>query len=220
MSRARPGRHWRVAVASALLALFAAGGSAGAVPPGLESLAPSWEQLPAERRAELQGRAALWERWSEAEREAFLARMTEWDALDRDEQARRRMRYRAWQSLSNYDRARVRAAATGFGQLPPGEQQELLERFQGLDERERLGWLLGPELGADYPALQPLLAQVPEHEHEGLLAALRGMNARERADLAVLVQRTSPQDRDQLRRELISTAAANRGQWLRMRLGR
>jgi len=214
MSRGRR-RQWLGAVPVLLLA-----GAALAVPAGLEEMAQAWEKLDPARRQQLQQRAATWERWDGAAQQAFLARMTEWDALDWKEQAARRVRYHAWQDLPNYDRARVRAAASGYAQLPDEEREALRERYAALDESERRGWLLGPELGADYPALQPLLAQVPAGEHEALLAALRGLDSMQRRDLAVLVQRTAPQDRDQLRRELVSTAAENRGQWLRTRLGR
>ena len=114
----------------------------------------------------------------------------------------------------------MRAAGRQFAQLPAEQQQTLRARFDALDRSERRGWLLGPDLGADYPALQPLLAQLPAAEHAGVLAALRAMDSRQRRDLAVLVQRTPPQDRAGLRRELLATAAANRDDWLWERLHR
>lgn len=214
MSRADRPLRW------VLLPALLAAGAASAVPPGLEDLAEAWDKLELPLREQLQERATTWQRWDEEARQAFLARMTEWDALGREEQAARRIRHQSWQELSRYDQARVRAAATAYGSLPDAERAELRARFDALDASERRGWLLGPELGADYPALQPLLAQVPAEEHDALLQALREMDATGRQDLAVLVQRTAPQDRDRLRRELMSTAAANRGQWLRGRLGR
>lgn len=214
LSRTDRNRRW-----SLLPALLIAG-AAAAVPPGLDELAGTWDRLDPERRRQLQERAATWERWDSVAQEAFLGRMTEWDALDHSRQAARRVNYQAWRDLPNYDRARVRAAAVGYAQLPPDEQQALRGEFEALDASERRGWLLGPELGADYPALQPLLAQVPGDEHQALLDALRGLDSRQRRDLAVLVQRTAPQDRDRLRRDLVSTAAESRGQWLRTRLGR
>lgn len=204
----------------AVVPMLLAAGVALAVPPALEGLAGVWDKLDPSRRQQLQGRAATWERWDEARRRAFVERMTEWDGLAPGEQAALRVRYRAWQDLTNYDRARVRAAATAYAGLADDERRALREQFDALDVSERRGWLLGPELGADYPALQPLLAQVPADQHDALLRALRGMDSVQRRDLAVLVQRTAPQDRDQLRRELVSTAASNRGQWLRGRLGR
>jgi len=214
MSRIERRARW------AVVPMLLAAGAALAVPPALEGLASVWDKLDLARRQQLQERAATWERWDEARRSAFVDRMTEWDALDPREQAGRRVRYQAWRDLTNYDRARVRAAASAYAGLPDDERRALREQFDALDVSERRGWLLGPELGADYPALQPLLAQVPPDQHDALLGALRGMDSGQRRDLAVLVQRTAPQDRDQLRRELVSTAASNRGQWLRGRLGR
>jgi hypothetical protein len=53
-----------------------------------------------------------------------------------------------------------------------------------------------------------------------LLAALHAMTPTERADLAVLAQRTPPQRRDALRRGLLSTSDANRAAWLQAQLER
>ena len=79
---------------------------------------------------------------------------------------------------------------------------------------------LGPVLGVDYPRLQPLLAQVPSDEGDDLLRTLRAMTPQDRDRLAVLVQRTPPQAREALRRELVSTSDANRAAWLLLRLDR
>ncbi|HEX2083840.1 MAG TPA: hypothetical protein VHF86_10210, partial [Xanthomonadaceae bacterium] len=97
---------------------------------------------------------------------------------------------------------------------------DLRARFAQLDESRRHGWLLGPQLGADWERLQPLLMQVPAGQREPLLAALRGMSAQQRADLGVLAQRTPPQDRDRLRRELLAQRPADRGRWLVEQLDR
>jgi hypothetical protein len=80
--------------------------------------------------------------------------------------------------------------------------------------------LLGPVLGADYPALHALLAQVPPDQHAPLLQVLRALSPAQRADVAVLAARTPPQERPELRRQLLSTAADNREQWLWDRLDR
>jgi hypothetical protein len=80
--------------------------------------------------------------------------------------------------------------------------------------------MLGPVLGADYARLQPLLAHVPLAQQPGLLHTLRSMTPMQRSDLAVLVQRTPPAERDALRRALVSTSDANREAWLRLSLER
>jgi len=219
MSRAdRRSRYRLSGVGLLALALMAA--FAQAAPAILQDFQAVLPRLRPDQRAELQEHAARWSGWSAAERRAFAARASAWDALSPAERGRRRERFQAWQALSSAEQARVRAAARQFATLPPDRRQALRAQFDALDRSERRGWLLGPSLGADYPALQPLLAQVPAAEHADLLRVLRAMDPRQRRDLAVLVQRTPPQERPRLRRELVSTAAADREEWLWERLHR
>ncbi|MDQ3270237.1 MAG: DUF3106 domain-containing protein, partial [Pseudomonadota bacterium] len=131
-----------------------------------------------------------------------------------------RERYAIWQALPAHERAAVRAAASRFAGLPREQRQAIRARFDELDRSVQRGWLLGPALGHDYPALQPLLAQVPQEQHGGLLQVLRAMTPVQRADVAVLVARTPPQERAVLRLELLSTPASNRERWLWSRLER
>lgn len=216
MNRAdRSARRWPLA--TGLLTLAALVHAAPAVLQDFEAVLP---RLQPPQRAELQRHAHQWTAWSEDERRGFAARATAWDALPATERGRRRERFRAWRALPAAEQARVSAAAREFASLSAERRQALRAQFDALDRSERRGWLLGPDLGADYPALQPLLAQVPMAEHAGLLAVLRAMDSRQRRDLAVLVQRTPPQERARLRRELVSTAAANRDAWLWDRLHR
>lgn len=193
---------------------------AHATPAVLQDFEAVLPRLQAQQRAELQQHAIQWTAWSEQERREFAARAAAWDALPAAQRGRRREHFRAWQALPAAEQARVRAAAREFAGLPAERRQALRAQFDALDRSERRGWLLGPDLGADYPALQPLLAQVPMAEHAGLLEVLRAMDSRQRRDLAVLVQRTPPQERSRLRHELVSTAAADRDEWLWDRLHR
>lgn len=193
---------------------------AHATPAVLQDFAAVLPRLQPPQRADLLRHAERWHGWNDAERQAFRARAAAWDALAPAERGRRRERLRAWQALPTAEQARVLAAARQFALLPAERRQALRAQFDALDRSERRGWLLGPVLGTDYPALQPLLAQLPVADHAGVLAALRAMEPRQRRDLAVLVQRTPPQDRARLRRELLSTAAANRDDWLWDRLHR
>ena len=189
--------------------------------PGAFVLAPleaQLQQLPAALRAPLRAQLAAWSGWNEAERAGWIERQQAWNRLPAAERGRQREHYAAWHALPGTARADVAAAALAFALLPDQEQQELRARFAALDRSNQHGWLLGPALGADYPKLQPLLAQLPEAEHAPLLAALQAMDAGERADLAVLAHRVPPQERDALRRALLSTAADHRGAWLRLRL--
>lgn len=191
-----------------------------ATPPVLEDFAGVLPRLQPEDRERLQARAQRWSRWSEAERTAFAERVARWEALPRGARVEARERHAAWRALPSQERARLRAAATAFAAAPPERQQELRARFEAMDLSLQRGWLLGPELGADYPDLQPLLAQVPANEHEALLQVLRSMSPGQRRQLALLVQRTPPQERAQLRSELMSTAAGSRNDWLHDRLDR
>jgi hypothetical protein len=218
MSRAEPRRAPLRAGLAAMLLITAA--AAGSTPPVLRDFETVLPRLQPDQRERLQEQAARWAGWSEAEREAFAARAAQWDALPPAERGARRERYRAAQALDPAAWRRVRTAAQWFAGLPAERQQELRAQFQALDRSERRGWLLGPGLGADYPALQPLLAQVPPAEHDDVLRVLRAMTPQQRQDLAVLVQRTPPQERERLRRELVSTAAAHRDDWLWDRLHR
>ncbi len=204
-------------LAAGLLALAALVHATPAVLQDFESILP---QLQPPQRAQLQQHAARWAGWDAVERREFATRAAAWDAQAPDVRGARRERYRAWQALPAAEQARVRAAARQFAGLPLERREALRAQFDALDRSERRGWLLGPDLGADYPALQPLLAQVPVAEHVGVLRVLRAMDSRQRRDLAVLVQRTPPQARARLRRELVSTAAANRDDWLWDRLHR
>ena len=108
--------------------------------------------------------------------------------------------------------------AARFVGLPADEQAALRARFDALDASVRHGWLLGPDLGADYPRLHPLIAQVPEDARATLLDALRGLDSQARDDLAVLAARTPPQSRAGLRVELLATPAPRRARWLRRRV--
>lgn len=211
----RSARRWLLAACLLAVAVLV-----HATPAVLQDFQAVLPQLQPQQRAQLQQQATRWAGWNEAERRGFAARATRWDGQSPAARGARRERYRAWQALPAAEQARVRAAARQFASLPPERRGVLRAQFDALDRSERRGWLLGPDLGADYPALQPLLAQVPAGEHEDMLAVLRAMDSRQRRDLAVLVQRTPPQERARVRRELVSTAATNRDDWLWDRLHR
>jgi len=156
----------------------------------------------------------------EAGRAAFARRMVAWDTSPPLERARQRAAYADWMALDAQTRARLTQAAATLSTLPPAQRQAMQARFEALDQTDQAGWRLGPDLGADYAKLHPLLAFMPEAERQPLLAALRQMTAPQRADLAVLAQRTPPQERDALRQDLIATTAQDRDRWLQERLKR
>jgi len=184
---------------------------ARALPPDLSE---ALERLPPAAQTRLKANNQRWDGWNEDQRREFGQRAAQWGELSAGQRGERRERYQAWQALSAEERAQVQAAAARYAALPVEQQQALRAQFDAIDRSQQRGWLLGPALGADYPALQPLLAQLPEQQHAAMLAALRGLTPAQRKDLAVLVQRTQPQDRDRLRVGLLGAAPAQRGAWL------
>lgn len=195
--------------------LLALAASAAALPPQLEQRLP---RLPAALQHELRVRDAAWTALTPVQQQALRRQLADWDAQPEAVRRDRRERWQAWRALPPDQRLQVQAAALAFAALAPDAQQALRTQFAQRDVSERHDWLLGPALGADCAALQPLLLQVPDTQRAPLLATLRAMTVAERLDLAMLAQRTAPQQRNALRRELLSTAADNRTAWLQARL--
>ena len=187
------------------------------MPPALQehaaSLPPGETKRMALRHARLQAMSA--------EEVAALRRdAAEWESLALAAQRSRRDAWQAWNRLPGHARARMRAAAAAWVELPEEQRDSLETAFAELDEMERNGWRLGPDLGADWPVLHPLFALVPADQQEELLAVLMAMEAVERTDLGVVAQRTPPGERDALRDALLTTPAENRPAWLRNLAGR
>ena len=151
-------------------------------------------------------------------REALQRRYEAWRALPESMRREQRDAWQAWRALPEDERARMQAARAAYRALPIARQQELRTQFDALDSGIRRGWLLGPALGADWPRLHALFAQVPPDERESLLATLRALPPQALADLGVLAQRTPPQAREALRRELLAQPDAQRESWLRRKV--
>ncbi|WP_052687878.1 hypothetical protein [Xanthomonas albilineans] len=126
----------------------------------------------------------------------------------------------AWQAFEPATQARLRQAATTFAALPVEQQHALRAQFAEMDALERRGWLLGPELGAEFWALQPLFGYVPGVQRQALLNLLRRMPAEQRTHLVLLSQRTPPQDRAVLLRDLLAQSTDSRDTWLRQHVAR
>ena len=185
-----------------------------------DDLADVIGRLQPPQRAAIEAHVRTWQAWTPAARDAFAARVAEWDRLPPAARESRRATWHAWRRLSAPEQLRLRDAAAWFASLDAPSQQALRAQFDALDTSTQRGWRLGPTLGVDYPRLQPLLAQVPADEQPALLRTLRAMTPAGRDRLAVLVQRTPPQARAGLRRELVSTSDANRDSWLELQLER
>lgn len=212
MLRVERARRWLAVCAAALIGVA----GAQALPEEYQDLA---SRLPPYALAQLRANAQVWAGWSAEQRSAHATQAARWHALAPAERAAQRERYAAWRALPPVERGEIQAAAARYAALPAEQQQALRARFDALDGSLRRGWLLGPTLGVDYPGLQPLLAQLPEAEHAPMLALLHELSPQQRRDLAVLAQRTPPQDRAALRRELLATKWDERQAWFWRKLG-
>ncbi|MEA9566027.1 MULTISPECIES: DUF3106 domain-containing protein [unclassified Xanthomonas] len=143
-----------------------------------------------------------------------------WAALTPAQQANLRARYAAWKDLTATDRVVLRQARERLHSLPEDQQRALSTQFSAMDRLHRDGWRLGSQVGAFYPQLQPLIGYVPVDQRERVLAVLRSLDAGQLEQLAVLAQRTPPQDRDGLRDALLAEAPATRSAWLKRQLAR
>ncbi len=210
-SERQPGRVRRVPPLLLSVLLLAVGPVAFAAPAAM----PGWNHLPAGEREQLAARAARLAAMRPAQRQDLAARVAAWHALPPAERARQREAWTAVQALPHAERVRLQAAAARYAALPEPERQALRARFDSLDLGMQRGWLLGPTLGAAWPGLHPLFAAMPPAQQAPAMLALRGTSPQGAADLAVLAQRTPPQDRDALRAQWLAVPADQRDAWLR-----
>lgn len=143
-----------------------------------------------------------------------------WQRLSPAQRRDMRNRYAAWRALSEEDRASIRRALAQTEAQPAERQRLLRTQFATMDRLYRHGWRLGPAVGAHYAQLQPQFGYVPAAQRDVLVALLRSLDAEQLSQLAVLSQRTPPQERDALRNELLAQAPAARAAWLKRQLGR
>lgn len=200
----------RIRMAGMLLGVFAClipvSRAQPTLPPALESVGPA-SDTPAPP-----GVVA-------APQRSLADRVAAWDVLPMAQRRERRAHYQAWRELGAEEQARLRAAATEIATFDAPRQAALRAQFAALDDLQRHGWRLGIALGAEYPALHPLLGYVPQAQRLPLLSMLRAMPAAQLADLSLLVQRTPPAERQAVRDALLALPRAQRGAWLRQRLG-
>ncbi|AOL20958.1 hypothetical protein BGK55_18855 [Xanthomonas citri pv. malvacearum] len=145
---------------------------------------------------------------------------TRWAAMTPAQQVELRARYAAWKGLTATDRVVLRQARERLQALPEDQQRALRTQFGAMDRLHRDGWRLGSQVGAFYAQLQPLIGYVPPAQREAMLAALRSLDAGQLEQLAVLAQRTPPQERDGLREAFLAEAPATRSIWLKRQLAR
>jgi hypothetical protein len=142
-----------------------------------------------------------------------------WASMSPEQKREVRSRYAAWQALPASEQQRIRQAAAAIAALPDAQRQALRARYMAIDQMHRDGWLLGPQLGVLYPRLQPLLGYLPAAEREPVIALLRQLDAAQLEQLSLISQRTPPQQREELRAQLLALAPAQRDAWLREKVG-
>ncbi len=142
-----------------------------------------------------------------------------WASMSPTQKREVRSRYAAWQALPASEQQRIRQAAAAIAALPDAQRQALRARYMAIDQMHRDGWLLGPQLGVLYPRLQPLLGYLPAAEREPVIALLRQLDAAQLEQLSLISQRTPPQQREELRTQLLALAPAQRDAWLREKVG-
>lgn len=143
-----------------------------------------------------------------------------WPQLAPEQQRERRSHYASWRALSEAERQRVREAAARFAALPPAQQQDLRSQFQAQDQAFRDGWRLGPLLGEHFGRLQGLFGFLPPEQRAPALAVLRQLSREQVAQLALVAQRTPPQQRDSVRAAFLAVAPGERDRWLQEQAGR
>ena len=180
----------------------------------------AWPQLALPEPGATQNRQVQLSQMDAAQRARLLRQVSAWNGLPLAQRLERRARYAAWRALTPSERAQLRAGAARVATFEPDREQALRSQFEALDEVQQRAWRLGPQLGGAYQALQPLLAYAPPEQGRGLLQMLRSMPVAQHEDLAVLVQRVPPQERQSMREELLALSPAQRGPWLKQRLAR
>lgn len=142
-----------------------------------------------------------------------------WEHLSAEQRRERRAQHATWRAMTESERQRVRDAAARFVTLPPDRQQALRDQFNAQDQAFRDGWRLGPLLGEYFGRLQGMFGFVPEAQRDRTLAVLRQLSPAQLSQLALVAQRTPPQQREQVRTEFLGVAPGQRDAWLARQAG-
>ena len=123
-----------------------------------------------------------------------------------------------WQALTEAERSTLRDTATRFDALPDAQRKALIARYASQSFDAQFGWHLGPTLGLLWPKVAPLFTFDAPTQHDALLAMLRQATPEDIDALARLAQTTPPQERAELRRQLLALPSSQRSAWLQERL--
>lgn len=142
----------------------------------------------------------------------------DWRTLAPAQRGAMRGAWAQWQTLTERERLQLRSIASRFAGLPPEQQLALRQRYAALPFDAHRGWLLGPQLGKDWPRISALFTFVTPEQRGPLLQLLREASADEIDTLARLAQTTPPQAREQFRRDLLAQPPAHRAAYLQRML--
>src|SRR5690606_8239078 len=152
-------------------------------------------------------------RQAPAAADALERRIREWDRLPPVLRGERRDAWQAWRALAPAERIRLREVALRFHRLDEAQRQALRARFEALPADARHGWRLGPRLGRDWPRVAPLFAFARADERAALLRLLREATPEDVDALERLAQVTPPEQREQVRAELLELPESRRRAW-------
>ncbi|MBS0457869.1 MAG: DUF3106 domain-containing protein [Proteobacteria bacterium] len=193
---------------------LADGADWGAIEPATQTLlAPlrdGWGNLSPGDRQHLLANARHWQTLSKTEQQALLQRQSQWLALPPTARAQQRARYAAWEKLTPDEQARVRAAAARFAALPGPQQGALRARFSAQAPDWQSSWLLGPAVGVWLDQAGTWFSYVPDGERSATLRMLEDLPAPARAQLFTVSRRLGAAQREQLRKNLLAAAPAQR----------
>lgn len=150
--------------------------------------------------------------------DASARRVQHWDALAARVRGTQRGHWQAWRALTARERIQLRNIAQRWRKVDPQQQRDLQARFDAQSSDARNGWWLGPTLGRDWSAINALFAFVDVAQRDALLQLLRQTDREGWDVLARLAQITPPEERAQLRSELLAQPPSQRDAWLRAKL--
>jgi hypothetical protein len=177
-----------------------------------------WNGLESEQRERLLRNTRHWLGLDAAQRAELQTRLAAWNALPPAERARIRERAAAWQGMDEAERAVLRASFTQLRAMAPIEREQMREAFAQVGASERRTLLVAEDELALVQVAQQAFAFVPPEERGATLDMLRALHAADRTRLAELARRLEPEQRAELRRELLARAPQTRGAYLRQRL--
>lgn len=180
--------------------------------------ATRWDALDAAQRERLRRNTQHWLGLDRAQRAALEARLAAWDALPPAQRTRIREHAAAWEKMDEGQRAALRASRMRLQAMAPMERAALHVGFEQLGSSERRTLLVTEDALALAQIAQQAFAFVPPEERAATLDMLRTLPPADRLRLATLARRIGPEQRAELRKDLLATPREERAAYLRRRM--